>query len=76
MGLQRRSFYAAVGGPEDQKAGADPHARLKSGFTPMLFAAREGRTEVVRALLKSGDDASRLVPRAVLDAIHAAGTYR
>jgi len=30
----------------------------------------------VRALLKSGDDASRLVPRAVLDAIHAAGTYR
>ena len=30
----------------------------------------------VRALLRSGGDASRLVPRAVLDAIRAAGTYR
>ncbi|GAC1339320.1 MAG: nicotinate-nucleotide adenylyltransferase [Myxococcales bacterium] len=30
----------------------------------------------VRALLVSGGDASRLVPRAVLEAIQAAGTYR
>lgn len=30
----------------------------------------------VRALLKSGGDASRLVPRAVLEAIARAGTYR
>jgi nicotinate-nucleotide adenylyltransferase len=30
----------------------------------------------VRALLKSGGDASRFVPRPVLDAIRAAGTYR
>jgi nicotinate-nucleotide adenylyltransferase len=30
----------------------------------------------VRALLRSGGDASHLVPRAVLDAIRAAGTYR
>jgi nicotinate-nucleotide adenylyltransferase len=30
----------------------------------------------VRALLKSGGDASRFVPRTVLDAIRAAGTYR
>jgi nicotinate-nucleotide adenylyltransferase len=30
----------------------------------------------VRALLRSGRDASRLVPRPVLDAIRAAGTYR
>ena len=30
----------------------------------------------VRALLKSGSDVSRLVPRAVLEAIDAAGTYR
>jgi len=30
----------------------------------------------VRALLKSGGDASRLVPRAVLDAIRAEGSYR
>jgi phosphopantetheine adenylyltransferase len=29
----------------------------------------------VRALLASGGDASRLVPRAVLAAIRAAGTY-
>src|SRR6185369_11652742 len=27
-----------------------------SGFTPLFFAAREGRTEVVRALLKAGAD--------------------
>lgn len=27
-----------------------------SGFTPLLFAAREGRTEVVRVLLKAGAD--------------------
>lgn len=30
----------------------------------------------VRSLLASGGDASRLVPRAVLDVIRAAGTYR
>ncbi|HEX4382160.1 MAG TPA: nicotinate-nicotinamide nucleotide adenylyltransferase [Myxococcales bacterium] len=30
----------------------------------------------VRALLRSGGDASKLVPRPVLDAIRAAGTYR
>jgi nicotinate-nucleotide adenylyltransferase len=30
----------------------------------------------VRALLASGGDASRLVPRAVLEAVRAAGTYR
>ena len=30
----------------------------------------------VRALLQSGGDASRLVPRAVLGAIRDAGTYR
>jgi ankyrin repeat protein len=29
---------------------------LKSGFTPLLFAAREGRIETVRALLKAGAD--------------------
>jgi phosphopantetheine adenylyltransferase len=30
----------------------------------------------VRALLASGGDATRLVPRAVLEAIAAAGSYR
>ena len=39
------------------KAGADIHATLPdSGFTPLLFAARDGRAEVVRALLKAGVD--------------------
>ena len=30
----------------------------------------------VRAMLKAGEDVSHLVPRRVLEAIHAAGTYR
>ena len=30
------------------RAGADFHARLDSGFTPLLFAVREGRIGVVR----------------------------
>src|SRR5262249_15840142 len=34
--------------------GADLHARSKGGFTPLLFAVREGRIGVVRALLKAG----------------------
>jgi ankyrin repeat protein len=39
------------------KAGADFRAPLaNSGFTPLFFAVREGRTEVVRALLKAGAD--------------------
>ena len=40
------------------KAGADFRTPLPdSGFTPLFFAAREGRTEVVRALLlKAGAD--------------------
>jgi ankyrin repeat protein len=46
------------------KAGADPRARLKSGFTAMLFAAREGRAEVVRSLLKAGVDANEVIEAA------------
>jgi len=39
------------------KAGADFRAPLPdSGFTPLFFAVREGRIEVVRALLKAGAD--------------------
>ena len=34
--------------------GADMHARTKGGFTPLLFAVREGRIDTVRALLKAG----------------------
>ncbi len=34
--------------------GAYYRTRLDSGFTPFLFAVREGRVEVVRSLLKAG----------------------
>ena len=38
-------------------AGADFRAPAADpGFTPLLFAARTGRTEVVRVLLKAGAD--------------------
>jgi uncharacterized protein len=43
------------------KAGADLHTRLKSGFTPFLFAVREGRIEAVRALLKAGVDVNETI---------------
>jgi uncharacterized protein len=36
--------------------GANIHARSKAGFTPLLFAVREGRIDVVRSLLKAGAD--------------------
>jgi uncharacterized protein len=34
--------------------GADMKARTKGGFTPLLFAIREGRMDTVRAMLKAG----------------------
>jgi uncharacterized protein len=34
--------------------GADMKARTKGGFTPLLFAVREGRMDTVRAMLKAG----------------------
>ena len=37
-------------------AGADLHAKLDSGFTPLFFAVRDGKHEVVHALLKAGID--------------------
>ena len=43
------------------KAGADLHARSNSGFTAFLFAVREGRLGVVRALLKAGYDPNAFV---------------
>ncbi|MEJ7637743.1 MAG: ankyrin repeat domain-containing protein, partial [Singulisphaera sp.] len=38
------------------QAGADLRTPLPSGFTPLFFAVREGRTDVVRVLLKGGAD--------------------
>ena len=43
------------------KAGADFHARLDSGFTPLLFAVREGRIDAVEALLKAGADVNETI---------------
>jgi len=37
-------------------------ARLASGMTPLLFAVREGRSDVVRVLLKAGVDVNEPVP--------------
>ena len=34
-------------------AGADVNARSKAGFTPILFAVRQGSTEAVRSLIKA-----------------------
>ena len=54
-----------------------PFARTLSGT---VDGSSSGRPEVsstqVRKLLASGGDASHLVPRSVLRAIQAAGTYR
>ena len=54
MPAWRRSLIAA---------GADFRARLASGFTPLLFAIREGRIDVVKVLLKAGADVNETVPR-------------
>ena len=40
------------------KSGASVEARLASGFTPLLFAVREGRIEAMKALLEAGADAN------------------
>jgi ankyrin repeat protein len=39
------------------KAGADLHARENGGFTPLLFAVRQGKIDVLRALLNAGASA-------------------
>ncbi len=48
----------------------------RGGFAQPGPALPQISSTEVRAALKAGKDASRLVPRAVLDAIRAAGTYR
>ena len=48
----------------------------RGGYTENRVAIPEVSSTQVRALLKSGGDASHLVPRAVLQAIRDSGTYR
>jgi ankyrin repeat protein len=43
------------------EAGAERPARENGGFTPFLYAARNGQAEVVRALLKSGVDVNETI---------------
>ena len=47
----------------------------RAGYAGEALLPEVSSTQV-RALLKAGQDVSHLVPRAVLQAIHAAGTYR
>lgn len=46
-------------------AGAESNARSKSGFTPFLFAVREGRAAVAAALLKAGVSPNEALPASV-----------
>lgn len=48
----------------------------RGGYSQRGVAIPAVSSTEVRALLKSGGDASPLVPRGVLEAIRAAGTYR
>jgi ankyrin repeat protein len=52
------------------KAGADLKVRSKSGFTPLLFAAREGHIKAVAALLEMG---SRLDESLAVSSAESAG---
>lgn len=49
-------------------AKADFHLRLASGFTPFLFAVREGRIGVVCTLLKAGVNANEAIEPAATSA--------
>jgi ankyrin repeat protein len=59
-------WAAAEGHPDVIDAliarGADIRARSNGGFTPLLFAAREGRIAAVRTLLKAGANLDEALP--------------
>ncbi|MCY4029824.1 MAG: ankyrin repeat domain-containing protein [Acidobacteria bacterium] len=43
-------------------AGADPNARSARGFTPLLFAAREGHAGILGPLVRAGADVDDTLP--------------
>ena len=51
------------------RAGADPNARSTGGFTPILFAAREGYLDVLDALVRAGANVDDVVPSSGMSAL-------
>lgn len=54
--------------------GADVHARSQSGFTPLLFAAKQGDLESVRILLAAGANTNEGTPVRSVTGRRRAGT--
>lgn len=54
-------------------AGADPKERLNSGYTPFLFAVREGQIPVAKALVKAGVSVNEIVEAAAMKSKLASG---
>ena len=50
-------------------AGADPNARSARGFTPVLFAAREGHVDVLAPLVRAGADVDDVLPERGMSAL-------
>ena len=54
--------HAAVVAGADRRPARTSGPASPSGFTPLLFAVREGRLDVVRVLLKAGADVNETMP--------------
>ena len=50
-------------------AGADPNARSARGFTPVLFAAREGHIELLAPLVRAGANVDDMLPERGMSAL-------
>ena len=50
-------------------AGADPNTRSAGGFTPLLFAAREGYVDTLGPLVRAGANVNATVPRNGMSAL-------
>ncbi len=51
------------------RAGADVHARSEGGFTPLLFAAREGHIEMLGVLAAAGANVDDTLPKTGMGAL-------